>query len=134
MGDRLAVSVQTKRFIDTICRYVGFVTGKWEHNKIQRSAKKPPNVKIRPSLAKGRSSSPLCHYVILCLPPPPFLFFSSLFLAGIHSVSFCNSITNFLSEKQFQAMPVFQHKKIGITAADKSCFLHLFFSCCNSLK
>lgn len=30
MGDRLAVSVQTKRFIGIMQGYVGFETGKWK--------------------------------------------------------------------------------------------------------
>lgn len=43
-GDRLAVSVQTKRFIDIMQGYVGFVTGRWERN-ILRSGNKDTNVR-----------------------------------------------------------------------------------------
>lgn len=108
--------------------FAGFVTGKREHNKILRSGekkkKKRGRLAIRPNcLKKGRSSSPLHHYVT----PSYFSLLLSLLFRSFSSFSFCNSIMSFLSETQFQAMLVFQQKEIGITATDRSRFLSLFF-------
>lgn len=54
MDERLVDSVQTERCIDIVQGYVGFVSGKWENNKILKQWNKKGISEMRINLAKER--------------------------------------------------------------------------------